>query len=537
MNGKKLLSLILAAVLLAGTLTACAPAQQPVTPAPPAAAGQQAPAAQAPAAGTPAAAPAEPQPVIGRGVTVAVAVETPSVTPGRHSNLNGSFKNELSHNGLLRLDPGTLTPIPDLATGWRALSDTQFEFTLREGVMFHNGDIMTADDVVASFEYQRTYPFGGANHLSVYSIEAIDTHTVLIDTGEPNAMLFADLTHHSNFIFPKSLIDAGYDFTINPVGTGPFVFSEWNHGNFLTYTRFDNYFDTERAANIEYVHWRFIPEGSSRTISLETGEIDLIMDVPSPDIPRLQENPNVTVFSTTGATFQYFMMNRERLSFDNVYLRRAIDMAMDREAMLMASLDGFGVPIHTAMPIIFPGASTAGTRAFDPEGARALIAEQGIDPAHLTFVINVVDEVQRRRAEVAQANLADVGITVSINQLEGATSTDLQRAGDFDSAFANLTFTNILSFYRSVYHHEGIGNLNRARVNDPELSALIDTAIATVDENARIAILEQISEIVNENVWLFGTNMNMLFRAFDANLTVPEISGIGNMNFHRVYWN
>ena len=535
MKKKRVLSLFLISVLLMGVLSACAAPAAPggtagqaggagagaAVPAQPAAAGEPAP----PAPGA-----------VGRGVTIALTSETPSVAPARHTTLIGQFKNMLTHNGLIRLCYDTHQPLPDLVSGWRALSDTEFEFDLREGILFHNGEEMTADDVVASIFYVRRYPENQAIHRSVVDARVVDRYTFILDTGTPNAQLLFDLTHHSNFIMPKSLIDAGHDFTAEPIGSGPFVFEEWRLGDSLTFSIFEDYFDEERFPRIEYVTWRIIPEGASRTIALETGEVDFVNDVAFPDIPRMEANDDITVVQRPGLMFSYLILNNDRPQFENIYVRRAIDMALDRDAMLIASLDGFGVPTRATMPTMLPGASLEGTREFDPEGARALIAEQGIDPATLGFEILAFDEIQRRRGEVVQSNLADIGIPVTIAMIDFAAWLPLTMGDNFEASFANLTPSSMLSFMRDMMHIDFIDSQNRSRMRNQELSDIITEAFATIDESARTALLERASVISNNHAGYVGTNTNIIVRAFNSNLRVPEIGLNAYNNINMFYW-
>jgi len=531
MKKKKVLSVVLVSVLLVGILAACqppAPVNVPTeTPAP---TTTTTPATLTTPADT------IPEQGLGRGVTLAIMAETPSITPARHATLVGLFKNELTHSGLFRPRYEDLAPIPNVVREWRAISDTLFEFTIYEGIRFHNGDVMTAYDVAASLEYVRRYPEQAIFHGSAVSWEVVDRYTIQIDTSVPNALLLNDLSHQANFIFPMSLIEAGHDFTLDPVGSGPFVFEEWQRGDFLHFTAFEDYFDAPRAAKVEYIHWRIIPEGASRTIALEAGEVDYIVDVAFPDITRMEADPNITVKQRPGAMFQYFVMNNSRAPFDNVYVRRAIDMALDREAMVLASLEGFGIPIYSTMPPIFPGSSNEGTRSFDPEGAIALLAEQGISQGELEFEILVFDEQQRRRAEVAQSNLADIGITATINMMDFATWTVHTQDDTYDTSFANFTQTSLLAFMRATMSIGTINAQNRSRIYNPELDAMIFEALGTVDESARIALLEEASRMANEYVGHIGTNMNLLIRAFNSNLIVPELAANGSMHLNMIHW-
>ena len=524
---KRILSFALSLALIVGILGACAPPQQPD------AANVPAPVQPAQPGTTPVP-PPPPEDNVGRGVTMAIQAETPTVAPARHTALIGTFKNDLTHNGLFRIHYNTLEPIPDLVASWHAVSDTLFEFTLHEGIMFHNGEEMTADDIVASMFYVRTYPYARTWHGSVVDAWALDRYTFVLDTGEPNALLLFELAHQANYIMPKSLIDAGHDFTLLPIGSGPFRFDNWSLGDSLTFTRFEDYFDTNRRAHIEYVHWRIIPEGASRTIALETGEVDYIVEVAFPDIPRMRENPNITVFERPGLTYIYLLLNNEMPQFSNIYVRHAIDMAIDKEAVVAAAVDGFGLPIWQSTPPVFAGSSTVGIRSFDPEGARALLAREGVDPTTLDFDMLVYSEEHRRRAEVVQSNLADLGITTTITMIDFAAW--LTTAGTTDAAFGAFTANNLLTFMRSTMHVDSIPAPNRSRITNRELSDLIEEAIATVDATARVAVLEEASRVSNEHSGFVPLHMNMLIRAFNSNLIAPEIAAGGAMHLNMVYW-
>jgi len=472
---------------------------------------------------------------VGRGLTVAHNIETPSVTPARHTSLAGHWKNVMTHNGLFRMDYN-MNPVPDLVAQWRPLSDTLFEFTLHEGIMFHNGDEMTAEDVVASFHFVRSFPEGAAMHTTVVNAEIVDRYTFTLDTGVPNAMMISSLADQRNFIFPKSLIESGHDFTENPIGSGPFVFEEWNLGDSLTFSRFDNYFDTERSARVEYVTWRVIPEGSTRTIALETGEVDYLVSVAFPDLLRLEANPNITVVEFPSLTYNYMLFNHTRPQFTSVYVRQAIDMALDKESMIVAAFDGRALPIWEMFPAAFAGVSQDNIRRFDPEGAIALLTEQGIDPATLDFEVLLTTEEQRRMAEVAQSNLTDIGIAVSINTIDNAAWLSQTASGLHEAAFGTFTADSILMFIRSTLHSSTIGAQNRSQFYSPEFTWRIDQAVATVDDATRIAMLYDMTAWANEQALWIPICMNYTIRAFNSNLRSPEISAFGFMHFNMVYW-
>ena len=533
---KKLLGMSLVVAFAIGTLAACTPTPEPTPPSVP----ETAPAATTPVAPAPAATAETPAVVsgeraVGPGFTIAINQETPTMAPGRHGTVHGHWKNIMTHNGLFRVGED-LAPIPDLVKEWRAISDVLFEFTLHEGITFHNGDPLTAYDVVESLEFMRQFPEGAGQRTAVRSGEVIDQHTFTLYTGEPNSLIFIELAHHANFILPSALMEAGNDFNANPIGSGPFVFENWNLGDSLTFNRFDNYWDEDRTARVEYIHWRVIPEGTSRTIALETGEVDYVAHVTPTDIPRLEANPDITVLTVPSIRIRYMLFNHTLPMFQDVYVRRVIDMAICRDSIVLAGFEGWGVPLWQQFPPDFPGSSSEGIRGFDPEGAVALMAEQGINPADITFDMIAITEEQRRKAEVAQANLADIGIVATVSQIDLAGWLGQANAAQHGLAISSFTPTSLTGFLRSTLHSNAIGAQNWSFFDDAEFTALIDQAVATIDADANVALLHYITTIANENVLWIPTNMDAEMRAFDSRLIQPEMAPNGNMFLNMIYW-
>jgi len=534
MKRNKILAAALASAMVLGVLAACAPAQQPTAQTPAAIANQT-------ATQTPATTPgAEPPPVPDGGATGSVIIasknETPSIAPARHNAAAASFKNAMTHNGLFRVDYATLEPVPDLIESWRALSNVEFEFTLRPGIYFHNGDYMTAEDVVASLIYVKNYPDAAVFQRSIVAAEVIDTYTFTIYTETPNAMLFSDLTHQTNSIMPVSLINSGHDFTVDPVGSGPYAFVEWRFGDSLHFRAHNDYFDAARAPRIEEVVWRIIPEGASRTIALEMGEVDYIVEVAAPDIPRMQDNSEIELFMGMGTQHNGLYLNNENPMFADLNVRRALDMAIDKDSVVAVGMDGFAIPIWSQVPVNFAGASERGMNSFDPEGARALLAEAGVDPSTISFGIIASNDARVRMAEVMQANLADLGIHTHVVRMDLATFLDVTTTGDYEAAIANFTSSNLLSYMVGTLHMDSVGGSNRNRIAHSELSDLIDQAVAEVDESARLAIFEAATALANEQTPMVPLFQAMVVRAFNVNLGVPETSATGGLNVNMMYW-
>jgi len=469
-------------------------------------------------------------------LVIATALETTSIAPARHNTFIGTLKNLMTHNSPFRSQFDTLEPVPDIVAQWMAISDVLFEFRLHEGILFHNGEEMTAYDVEASFHYLRQYPYARNSHMSALEIEVIDRYTFTLYTGTPNAVLFFDLIAHGNAVLPKSLIESGHDFTIRPIGAGPFVFEEWRFGDSLHFRAFENYWNPARAPQVEEVIWRIIPEGASRTIALEMGEVDYVMEVAFSDVPRLEENDDITVFTTPGTTFNMLLLNHDKPQFESVYARKAINMAIDQEALTQAAFNGLAVPTRAQLPAVFAGTSYVGTVDFDPEGAQALLLEHNIAPGELAFEMIASTEERRRMGEVVQAQLAEIGIPTTIVMMDHASSLAMFRESDYETGFGQWGASFLISTLRGVVYSGADGATNRSNFYHYELNELIREGIATIDTDARNAIFEQVSIIANENFVNVPTHQAMVVNAFNSNLRVPEINAMGIFYVNMIYW-
>ena len=218
---------------------------------------------------------------------MALTSEPPNLSTCDHDSLISVGMNMLTFNGLVRIDNASLKPELDLASDYKVENDVDWIFTLKQGVKFHNGDDFTAADVVATLEYAKSLPATTTYTSNMKSIEAVDDYTVKITTNEPYAGLLYDLGYHFNWILPKGLIESGNDFNENPIGTGPYKLVEWVSGDHLTFEAFDDYFDAERKAKIKNLEFTIIPEGVTRALALETGEVDFVWETNGADAASL----------------------------------------------------------------------------------------------------------------------------------------------------------------------------------------------------------------------------------------------------------
>ena len=367
-------------------------------------------------------------------ITVATMAETPSVSPYDHNATAGYLVNLLTFTSLVRLDEN-LNAQPDLAESFTNISDTCWEFKLRQDVKFHDGTQMTAADVKASLEYAKTFAEVSLFNDSIESVDVVDDYTVRINTKTPDASLLFNLTQHANAIVPKALIDSGNDFNTTPIGTGPYVWKEWKRGDQLEFEAFADYYLGEPA--IKNVIWKIIPEGSSRTIALEAGEVDMVVDVESMDVDRIKENPDLATVEYTPTNVTWLMLNNEKPGLDNQNFRHAINSAIDKESVVTVALNNLGSVCETQVPNNLPGTSDANTDTYDLEKAKAYLEESGVDVSGMSFPIICSDDTKKRAGEVIQANLKEIGIEANIESMDLATYLSTVAEGNFVAAIGS----------------------------------------------------------------------------------------------------
>ena len=466
-------------------------------------------------------------------IVIATMGETPSLSPTEHNAVAGSYMNILTYNTLFKTSMD-LEPVPDLVDSYENVDDSTWHFKMKEGVKFHNGDTMTADDVVASLQWAQGFAEVNLYNKNFISISKVDDLTVEIKTDGPDAMVLSNLTSHGNAVVPKKLIDEGHDFNADPIGTGPYKLVEWNRGDSLEFEAFEDYF--EGAPSIKHMTWKIIPEGSSRTIALEAGEIDFIIEVEAMDADRLRENSDLSVIEYNATNLTWLMLNNEVPGLDNQDVRHAINTAIDKESVVTVAYNGMATPALSQMPMNFEGATEENADTYDVEKAKEWLEKSGVDPASVQFSIICSDDTKKRAGEVIQANLKEIGINCEIESMDLATYLSATAEGDFTAAIGGYSSDSLLSYVVGVYHSSSINASNKTRLNNPEVDALIDKAKITVDAAERKPIMEELSALLNEICSQAPIYQPISMRAFDARLEGVEITDGGTIFWQYVSW-
>ena len=234
--------------------------------------------------------------------------------------------------------------MPGLATHWDISPDgLQYTFHLRPGITFHNGDPITADDVVFSYNRAVASPATSRVTGTISRTDKIDDRTVRVTLRHAYAPFIACAGMANLGIVPQRVVEEMGDaaFARNPVGSGPYMFVEWRPGDRLIMEAFPNYW--QGPAPIKHAQYRIISDPSTATIALERGDIDVIYSVPAAERATIKNNPNLTYFDSPGAAHWFLAFNMQEGRFaNNPLLREAVAYAVNREDIIMGGLEGDG---------------------------------------------------------------------------------------------------------------------------------------------------------------------------------------------------
>ena len=414
------------------------------------------------------------------------------------------------YDSLIYLDEqGTVHP--GLATEWEFSEDNlSVTYTLREGVNFHDGTPFNAAAVQATVERHldpetaspTAYMLGPLDH-----VEATGEHTVVYTYTEPFVPMFVGLGY--SYCAPISMAAVekfGDEFGRNPVGTGAYKFVEWTADDTIVLEKnpehdwATTYYAIQQPPQIDRVEFLVIPEDATRLASLETGEVDLVAGtdaVPIDKIRILEETPGISVVTRPALGCYYAYINTTREPLNDERVRQALNYAVDKEAIVGLVLDGNGAPSFNALGSGFGDyVSDLEQYAYDPEKAKALLAEAGVtDGLDLTFLV-IASPIYQRAAEVIQQNLADVNVNVSIEALPVADVFARGPSGDYDLCFFYYTYSDPDVLYL-ILSTRG-GSLAWSFTEDEELNDWLDAQRVEFDKDARHELLVQIQERVNE---------------------------------------
>ena len=394
---------------------------------------------------------------------------------------------------------------PALAESWVVDADgLNWDFTLRDGVTFHNGDPLTAADVEYSFRRIIDEELSNAYKLdAIASITALDERRVRFTVTAPTPNLLTSIGGFKGLaIVNRRNVESG-EIATTPVGTGPFRFVSRSPGASIVLAANPDYWGGAPA--VDGVRYSFISQGTTAVSALRSGEIDWTDAIPAQQLSILRRDDTLDVGTVVANDYWYVTMNFDAPPFDDTRVRQAVAYAIDRDSIAQVVGYGTATPNELAIPSTSPWFApydryTAGLdRDAAVAKARDLLRQAGIRGLDMRLMVTTEYPETVTAAQVIASNLADVGIDVRIEQLDFGAWLDRQAAGDFDALLLGwLGNIDPDDFYYAQHHSEGTSNSQK--YSNPEVDALLDRGRTELDVEARKRIYAEAASIIADDV-------------------------------------
>ena len=412
-------------------------------------------------------------------------------------------------NTLVRYD-AKMQVVPDLATSWRLEDDGRaVDFFLRKGVKFHDGTDF--DAAAVKFAFDRILDPANASPYRAFfkpieQVVVINPGTVRVVLSQAWPGFFYQLLYVGGMGIPsptavKALGNAG--FARKPVGTGPFKFADWASGDRIVLTKNTSYY-RPNMPRLERLEFRVIPDSTALTTSLRTGQLDLVRDIPTQLLPLLDKEPSLVHSVKNAYSFDWLALNAAKPPFNDVRVRQAVNMAIDRDSLAVA-VYGKGAKGSTAQIAganDFHHPKKLPTFTYDPDKATKMLAEAGQSNLKFTLASSSVKPQLAQEATVIQEQLAKIGITVTLQVMEHqAWLANVLRAKNFEASTVAGTGGPEPNSYVMFWTKDN--PVNFVSLNNAELFELVPKAQGIINDAERKKAYHRIQELgAQEASWM-----------------------------------
>ncbi|MCV2887514.1 ABC transporter substrate-binding protein [Ruegeria aquimaris] len=426
-------------------------------------------------------------------ITIAMQLEPPHLDPtSAAAQAIDSVVYVNIFEGLTRF-MGDGSIVPALAESWEISEDgTVYTFKLHEGVTFHDGSAMDAEDVKFSLDRARAEDSANAQKAlfaGIDSVDVVDPLTVKVTLTEPNGNFLFNMAWGDAVIVAPESIE---NIKTTPVGTGPYTLGEWVQGDKIVLNRNPGYWGAEPA--LAQATFKFISDPTAAFAAMMAEDVDVFTGFPAPEnLPQFEADPRfqVLVGSTEGETI--LSTNNKQPPFDNIKVRQAMAHAIDRQAIIDGAMFGYGTPIGTHFAPHNPAyVDLTGNSAYDPDKAKALLAEAGFPDGFETTLHLPPPSYARRGGEIIAAQLAAVGIKAEITNVEWAQWLETVFKGkNFGLTIVSHTEPMDIGIYaRPEYYFQ---------YDNPAFQELMTTLNSTTDPDKRTELMQQAQRIISED--------------------------------------
>lgn len=402
----------------------------------------------------------------------------------------GCFETLVRLNSQLQLVPG-------LATAWKQVEPTIWEFTLRDGVKFQDGTPLTPNAVAGALNHLLTaeMPARPFSPKMIKSVEAVGGKVVRITTRDPLVLLPAQLAAPNTAILSPAAYQGA---TINPVGhcTGPFEMTEVKPKQYLKFKRNDNYWDGKPLlAGGKVV---FIPDANTRMTQVRSGEADIARLIPTYGVKKLAGAHGIDLIRQKSPRVTELLINNKKKPLDDIRVRQAIQAAIDGKAIAASVYEGLATAAASAFLPDDPWAPKGIAPIYDPKRAKALLTEAGIKPGQLQLQLLAYTSRSELKdvAAIIQAELGEIGIKVNVRVADYAAIEPEMISGTYDMALMSRGYLTDVADPAgfSAADYSCSGSYNMSHYCSKEVDAQISKAASLSDPQARYAIYAQLAK-------------------------------------------
>jgi peptide/nickel transport system substrate-binding protein len=434
-------------------------------------------------------------------LVIANAVKVDTLDPAQNSVNESIWLDQNLYSRLLQPNSTGTGLLPDLASSWNISKNAlKYTFHLRTDADFSNGTPVTAADVVYSINRSKNTKGGwGFLLTAVKKVTASDPHTVVITLSQPHAPLLADLAMYAYSIVPAALVKAqGSGFWQHPIGSGPFEVSSYSPDSEVDLAANPHFYGTK--PKIKTVKIMIVPNDNTRVLMLESKKADIIENPPGNLVDEINKTPGLSVQLFPSTRVDFIQLDEHYAPLKNVYVRQALNYALDRSAIVKLAYQGHATPGASFMPLKMQYYDDSiKPYPYDPAKAKQLLAKGGYPHGFKTVLITVSGDVAgQAEAVVVKSELAAVGITVNIQSYELLTAYNKEDNGH--SQMGERYWTNDIVDPDEVATFgadcKGGANTFNSYYCNAQATSLVNSARANLSSSKRAQQYAQIQQII-----------------------------------------
>ncbi len=414
--------------------------------------------------------------------------------PQATASITNTTLYKITHSTLIEWDYDMNDYVCDLAESYEIVDPQTYIFHLNQNAYFHNGEPVTAEDIIYTFKRAEDSSYTSAKVAVIKEMNAIDSNTIEFKLTGPSTNFLFDLASPNMSILSKAAMDELGD-SGTMIGSGAYYYESIDFGNETNLFRFDKYFG--EMPKTEKLTFRQYGEDATRVIALQTGEIDYCQTPSTLDLDYIAQDDNLDLIQMDGTRLNYLVLNVSKEPFNNELVRQAMNYAVNKDDVLYAAGNGQGSVWQSFVTPIGYGYSPVDGYNYNVEKAKELLAQAGYADG-FEFSVLAHDSTSRAIVPILQAQYAEIGIKMNISEVETALRNSMIKNNEHEACMAAHVSDVSADSNMRILWYTGFAN-NRMQYSNARVDELLDSALIEQDEAKRLEMYKEIQEITVED--------------------------------------